>query len=281
MNPDNFLTAIVLIIVFYILFFIGKVVNDQLHREYNLTFELVEKDNAALALAVTGYYAGLVFCIGGALVGPGNGIGEDILDLCIYGILGIILLNISWFLCDKAILYKFKISDELILDQNQGTGAVSCGVSIASGLIIFGSVSGEGGSVWTAVAFWAVGQVILLLAAFIYNFVTPYDIHEEIEKDNVAAGISFAGALIAMGVIVGLAAGGDFYSWSEDLPDFILIALVGLIFLPVIRILTDKVLLPTVRLTDELSGQDEPNVGAAYIEAFSYIAASFVIYWCV
>jgi len=281
MNIDNLITAIILIGVFYILFFIGKVAHDLLHREYHLTTELVEKDNPALALAISGYYFGLVLCIGGTLIGPSLGIVEDLIDQCIYGLLGIILLNISWFLCDKLILYKFKVSEELIRDQNQGTGVVSFGVSIASGLVIFGAIAGEGGTIWTAIAFWAIAQGMLILAMFVYNLITPYDIHSEIEKDNVAAGVSFAGAIIAMGIILGLAAEGDFSSWSKDLPGFFLIALLGLILLPFIRILTDKVLLPTVKLTDEIAGQEKPNVGAAYIEAVSYISAAFIIYWCV
>jgi len=45
--------------------------------------------------------------------------------------------------------------------------------------------------------------------------------------------------------------------------------------------MTDKVLLPTVKLTDEIANQEVPNVGAAYIEAFAYIAAAFIIYWCI
>lgn len=281
MNIDNLLTAAILIGVFYVLFFVGKVVHDLLHREYHLTTELVEKDNPALALAIAGYYFGLVLCIGGTLVGPSLGIIEDLIDLCIYGLLGIVLLNISWFLCDKLILYKFKVSDELIRDQNQGTGVVSFAVSIASGLVIFGAVAGEGGTIWTAIIFWAIAQVMLILASFVYNLITPYDIHSEIEKDNVAAGVSFAGAIIAMGIVLGLAAEGDFSSWSEDLSGFFLIALLGLVLLPFIRILTDKILLPTVKLTDEIAGQEKPNVGAAYIEAVSYIAAAFIIYWCV
>lgn len=280
MNLDNLVTAIVLIVVFYILFFIGKLVHDRLQKEYDLTEELVEKDNPALCLAVAGYYFGLILCIGGALVGPSHGIGNDILDLFIYGILGIILLNISWFLCDKAILPKFRITDELIRDQNQGTGAVSCGISVASGLIVYGSVSGEGGTVWTAIIFWIAGQIMLVLAAYVYNLITPYDIHTEIEKDNVAAGVSFAGALTGTGLIIGLAARTDFESWS-DLGDFIIIAIVGLALLPLVRFLTDKVLLPTVKLTDEIAMQEKPNVGAAYIEASSYVAAAFVICWCV
>ena len=84
-----------------------------------------------------------------------------------------------------------------------------------------------------------------------------------------------------MGIVIGLAAERDFHSWSYDLPGYLGIACVGLVLLPIIRLLTDKVLLPTVKLSDEIARQEKPNVGAAYIEAFSYIAAAFILYWCV
>jgi len=281
MTLDTLLTALILIVFFYLLFFIGKIIHDLLHREYHLTTELVEKDNPALALAVVGYYLGLVFCIGGTMVGPSAGILEDLIDLVLYGTVGIILLNISWYLCDWIILYKFKVSDELIRDHNQGTGAVSFAVSVASGLVVFGAVSGEGGTIWTAVVFWAIGQVMLILAALVYNLVTPYDMHDEIEKDNVAAGVSFGGALVALGIVLGLGAHGDFSSWSKDIMDFLGFSLVGLVLLPIIRLITDKVLLPTVKLSHEIAGQETPNVGAAYVEAVSYIGAALVVYWCV
>ena len=97
----------------------------------------------------------------------------------------------------------------------------------------------------------------------------------------MAAGVSFAGALVAIGAIVGLAGESNFESWSENIADYLGYAVLGLILLPFIRLLTDKVLLPGVKLTDEIAEQEKPNVGAAYIEAFSYIAAAFIIYWCV
>jgi len=281
MDLDNLVSAAIFIIAFFIFFLIGKVINDLLHREYKLNFELVEKDNAALALAVVGYYFGLVLAIGGTIAGPSAGLVEDLYDLVIYGILSIILLNISWFLCDKLILFKFRVSEELIRDHNQGTGVVSAGISVASGFIIYGAVSGEGGSIWTVLVFWALGQVLLILAGLVYERITPYNIHEQIEKDNVAAGVSFAGALVSIGIIIGLAGEGDFTAWSIDLPVYIGFAVLGLILLPIIRLLTDKVLLPTVKLADEIAAQEKPNVGAAYIEAFSYIAAAFIISWCV
>jgi uncharacterized membrane protein YjfL (UPF0719 family) len=281
MNLDTLITGLILIAAFYLLFFIGKVICDVLHKEIRITFELVEKDNPALALAMAGYYLGLVLAIGGTLTGHSQSILDDLLDLFIYGGLSIILMNIDWYICDAIILSKFRIVDELIRDQNQGTGAVVAGMFIASGFIIYGAVSGEGGSIWTVIIFWAIGQVFLILSGWVYNLITPYDIHQEIEKDNVAAGVSFAGVLISIGVIIGLAAEGDFESWNENLFDYLGYAVLGLLLLPLIRLLTDKVLLPTVKLSDEIAGQKKPNVGAAYIEAFSYIAAAFIIYWCV
>jgi len=50
--------------------------------------------------------------------------------------------------------------------------------------------------------------------------------------------------------------------------------------LPVARVLTDKILLPGQKLTDELVNQEKPNIGAGIIEAFAYIGGSVLITWC-
>jgi hypothetical protein len=50
--------------------------------------------------------------------------------------------------------------------------------------------------------------------------------------------------------------------------------------LPLVRFLTDRVLLPTVKLTDEIVNQETPNCGAAFIEALAYLSGGFVISWC-
>jgi uncharacterized membrane protein YjfL (UPF0719 family) len=188
-------------------------------------------------------------------------------------------MNISAVINDKFILYKFNNVKELIEDQNVGTGVIECAVYLATGMIIFGSISGEDGSVITAIAFWGLGQIALILTGLLYNFITPYDIHHHIEKDNVAVGVSFAGAIIAVGNIIRHSVSGDFLSWNENLTTFISFVVLGFIFLPVIRVLTDRVLLPGEKITDELVNQEKPNVGVAFIEAFSYVGASFVIVW--
>jgi hypothetical protein len=51
--------------------------------------------------------------------------------------------------------------------------------------------------------------------------------------------------------------------------------------LPVIRLATDKVLLPGATITAELVEKEKPNLGVAFIEMFSYIGASLLIGWSV
>ena len=246
--------------------------------------ELVEKDNTALAIALIGYYFALVLAIGGVMSGDSRGLDGDLIDIAIYGPLTIILLNLSRILNDRLILRKFRVRDELIEDQNTGTGAVVFAGYIATGLVINGAVSGVAvldatGSVISTVVFWALSQIALIAAEFIYDTITSYDIHEEIERENVAAGIAFGGALIALGNILRHAASGDLITWSISLQDFGVELALGLILLPIIRFLSDKILIPGRSLTDEIVNQENPNVGAAFIEAFSYIGASFLIVW--
>lgn len=277
-GQDLMATGIYLICAFA-LFYIGKLVKDLTTSGYRVREELVEKDNAALGVAMAGYYFGLVMAIGGTLSGPSQGLDNDLIDIGIYGLLSIVLMNLSRFVNDGLILHGFKIRDELIRDQNAGTGVVVAASYIATGLVIFGAVSGEIGGIVTTVAFWALGQVALVLAGLVYEWVTPYSIHDEIEQDNVAAGVAFAGALVGIGVIVFHASAGNFISWAVNVQDFAVEVVAGLILLPIVRTIADVILLPGQKLTDEIANQEHPNLGAGFIEAASYVGASFLIVW--
>lgn len=269
----------------FIMFFIGKLVYGLIHKKIDIKSELVDKDNFAFSIAHTGYLVGLLLAIGSSIVGPSNGILYDFIDMGIYGGISIVLLNLSIIICDKVILRKFSVYKEIIEDRNEGTGVVEAAVAIASGLIIFGAVSGESDGVThgilTAVVFWAVGQVVLILASLIYNLTLSYNVSDEIEKDNVAVGVAFAGLLIAIANLIRFAVSGDFHSWSESFINIGINLFLGLLMLPVVRFLADRVLLPGRKITDELVNQEKPNVGVALIEAFAYIGGSVLITWCI
>ena len=281
MNLDHILSSLIYLAACFVVFVAGHLVFILFRRSYNIKDELVEKDNAAFALVLCGYYLGLTFSIGGVIAGPSAGMESDLIDILVYGPLAIILLNLSALINDRFILSEFDIRKEILQDQNCGTGVVEFAVFVATGLNIFGALYGQGGSVFTAIAFWALGQTVLVLVGKYYNLITQYNIHEQIEKDNVAVGIGFAGALIGIGNLLRAASAEHFISWEANLITFGLYMVVGLILLPVARVLTDRILLPGRSLADELVNQVKPNQGAAFLEASSYIGASFLITWCI
>ena len=280
MSPDQMLDQILrgftYLAVVLVLLVIGKLVYDGLHRRFVLRTELVEKHNLAVALAVAGYYLGLVIVLGGVVSGPASfNMFDDVIGLVIFGVLGIVLLNLSAWINDKVVFSKFDNEKEIVEDRNAGMGAVEGGNYVAVGLITAGAMSGEGGLL-PGLVFWVLGLVALIVAGLLYDKITSHDLHEQIEKDNVAVGVAFAGVLVGFGNIIRLAGDGDFVSWNESLTEFGYYTLVGLILLPLIRIFADKVLLPGASLSDELV-QDRPNLGAGFIEAVSYLAASMLI----
>ena len=273
---DQMLRGFTYLAVVLVLLVIGKLVYDGLHRRFVLRTELVEKDNLAVALAVAGYYLGLVIVLGGVVSGPASfNLFDDVIGLVIFGVLGIVLLNLSAWINDKVVFSKFDNEKEIVEDRNAGMGAVEGGNYVAVGLITAGAMSGEGGLL-PGLVFWVLGLFALIVAGLLYDKITSYDLHEQIEKDNVAVGVAFAGVLVGFGNIIRLAGDGDFVSWNESLTEFGYYTVVGLILLPLIRIFADKVLLPGASLSDELVG-DPPNLGAGVIESITYLAASMLI----
>ncbi|TNE27425.1 MAG: DUF350 domain-containing protein [Bacteroidetes bacterium] len=271
------------------LIWFAKYMLTSFRKNLNIRQELTEHDNLAFALAIVGYFVAVIIVIASAIVGPSHGWTQDMLALFFYGSIAILLLNLSAMLNDKIILRNFSIRDEIFRDQNAGMGAIEAGNYIASALIVFGAVSGSGvdffpelsSGYWlsgliTAVVFWMVGQILLFGFTHFYNLIVPFNIHDEIEKDNAAVGVSYAGVLIAVGLLIGSGISGDFVSWADHFTWLGIEVGIGLIALPLIRWITDVILLPGAKITDELVNQEKPNVGVGIIEAFAYVGGAAI-----
>lgn len=277
---DSVLSALVYLTTGFALFLVGKLVYRLFHPKVQVNDELVEKDNLAFAISITGYYVGLILAIGSAIIGPSVDLLTDVIDIVLYGAFAIVLLNLSAKVNDKLLLRHFNVHKEIIDDRNVGTGIVEAANFIGTGLIVHGAVIGEGGDLLTALIIWIIGQVLLLLATRVYNLITPYNIHDEIEKGNVAVSVGFAGALIAIANLIRLGTEADFDGWYDHLLTIGFDTLVGFVLLPVVRFLTDKILLPGRKITDELVNQEVPNIGAGVIEGFAYVGGSILLSWC-
>lgn len=265
----------------FILLVVAKLIFQVVRPYYKVDDELVTKDNMAFAIAQVGYYVGVLAVIGAALYGESHGLLTDLINIGVYGGVGIILLNLSLLVNDYLILSKFKIRKEISDDQNAGTGVVAAASSIATGLVLLSAFTVTGATLLDSIACWAIAQLFLVIGAQVYNMVVPYNVHEHIEKDNVAVGVGFAGALLAIGIVVQFAVHDLLNGWLDFVVNLGIDALIGIVLIPVARLLTDKILLPKRKLTDELINQEKPNVGVALIEAFAYVGGALLITWVI
>ena len=276
MSVDQIVAGFVYLAVILVLLAVGKWVYDALHRRFVLRVELLEKDNLALAVTIAGYYLGLVIVLGGVVSGPASiSLLDDVIGLVIFGGLAIALLNLSAWVNDRLVFSRFDNEREIVEDRNVGVGILEGANYVAVGLITAGAMSGEGGMA-SGLVFWVTGLAALVVAGVLYDRITSYDLHEQIEGGNVAVAAAFAGVLVGFGNVIRLAGEGDFVSWNESLAEFGYYLVVGLVLLPLVRLFADKVLLPGARLTDELV-KDRPNLGAGVIEGVTYLAASMLI----
>ncbi len=270
------LQAVSFLGLFLAILVLAKLANDLL-TPYSIDLQLTKRDNLALSVSLTGYFIAVVIIFLGALLGPPKGLAVDLLSVGGYSIGGLLLLNLSRFINDKLILWKFSNIKEIIEDRNTGTGAVQFGSYVASGCIIAGAVHGTGGGPLTALVFFLLAQVLLVAFGVLYNAITPYDVHAEIEKDNVAAGVAFGGGLVALGIVLMRASSGSFVGWGSNLRSFGIDAAIIFVLLPLMRIFFDKVILPGASLDTEIS--NDKNVGAAFLEAGVMVSFSSVLFF--
>lgn len=297
---DSILYTLGTIFLTFIMLFLGKVVYQLCHRSVKVNQLLVIDDNVAFAYSHTGYLLGLLLAIGATLKGHSYGVASDTVDFLIYGIVSILLLNLSGWIQDHVIFSRFSLKDEIVRDRNTGVGVLQGASFVSAGLILMGAISGDdampflsnymdlsftGRSPWWAlgntIIFWIIGQVILLLAVKFYNMITSYNIYQEIEEDNVAVGIGTAGAFIAIAILISNGISGEFVSWADTAAALLLEVVIGLILLPLSRLVCDKLLLPGQDLRHELVEQETANIGAATIEAFAYIGSALLIVWLI
>ena len=257
---------------------------------YKIQEQLRTHDNVALALSIAGYYLGIIIVFVGAVYQPftssvDSNLGftteywEDVIEVLVTTVIGIIILNVARIIVDKLVLYKFSTEKEIVEDHNAGPGAVEAAVYVAVGIVIAGSVAGVGGGPETSFAFLGLGLLTLIRYTLFYEFTTSYDVHDEIERDNVAVGVALAGNLIAISIVVFKAVFGDFTTWEEGIAGFLTFAVIGTALLFVVRTLVDLILFPKVSMAQELAV--DRNLGLALIETSVLVSASLILYFAI
>lgn len=264
----------------FALFWVGQFAYQKLFRRIQLNLELFVKDNPAVAISLVGYYLGIIIALGGVLAQPASNWQQKIWNLASYGATVILFMLAGAWISDRLILRRCDTAREVLEERNIGAAFVEAGSHIANGLILNAALAGESGGWLVGLVCWLIGLGVLVLVSVIYPRVTTYDVFGEIERrNNPAAGIALSGLLIGTGNIVRVAFTPEFQNWFISFTQYGLILLFCLGSLVLIRWLADLILVPGVKISDEIVNQEIPNVGAGLIEAFAYIGASFLIAW--
>lgn len=252
----------------------------KLYRDWRTPFddnnEVVEKSNAAVGLRRAGLFLGSAIGISGAIVTETSAepLLTQIREFALDAVVVIVLLLVARFINDTIILSKIK-NDEAVKNGNIAVGFVEFGSYLATGLILFGVFSGEGGGLEVAVGFFALGQVALFLLIKVYQVITPFDVYEEINKGNAAAGLAVGGMLTALGIILEATVTGVFTSWGPSILEFGIYTVYGIILLVIFRWIIDLLFLPKTKLAVEI--QRDQNIAAIAVAQGALIGVAVII----
>ena len=246
----------------------------------------VKKGNVTAIVPYCGFLLGNAAVLVGAFVGDSLlSFKADLLYYIAYAFLGIAMMLFSGFICEKAILHKFNNVDEIVRDRNLGTAAVYFGIYLASGLIIAACVTGETlvvhGKMYgilSSVVYYVLGMIFLVLFSKIYDKLTPYNLLKEIEEDNVAVGLAFAGNIIAIGLILMRATIGDVGTWQHGLILYFIDLTAIVLLLPSISFILDKMIVKSINIKQEIKLN---NIAAGLGEAFVIVVFALIIFFMV
>ena len=272
--------------VFFI--WLVKKVDDWRTREFDDDVE-IDNGNVAVGLRRAGLYLGIAIALSGAMKGTSNGFFPDLFQLMIDGLIITGFMFSSRFINDYVMLGNISNDQECVkititpegkkIRGNSAVGMVEAGMSVATGFILNGAISGTGGTfiegIASAVLFFILGQMALLLFGFLYELTTPFNVRNEIQNNNLAAGIGLGGTLIAFGIILKASLSGPFTGWTHDILSFCLYTIYGIIMLLIFKTVIGKLLLPTTSIAVEI--KEDRNTAAMIVVECAINAVAIII----
>ena len=198
-----------------------------------------------------------------------------------FSLAGVVLIQLVGELGIRLLLRK-------TLAQELETGNVAAGVSaganyVAVGILAAPAIAGSDlHGLGLSVAFFGLAMATQALYVSLFRTLTVYDDSEQIQGENLAAALSYAGVTVAVALILARAlTGGDFVGWGPALLGYGGVALSVLALYPVRQLFVQGVLLGraiTLRggALDHAIGV-ERNAGLAALEALSYLATAVAL----
>ncbi|MBW2654796.1 MAG: DUF350 domain-containing protein [Deltaproteobacteria bacterium] len=280
--------AVTYVIVGIFFIWLVKKVDDWRTKEFDDDAH-IDDGNVAVGLRRAGLYLGIAIALSGAMGGASKGFFLDVIQLLIDGLVITGLMFSSRFANDFIMLGHINNDEECVkvfqqpdgkeVVGNTAVGMVEAGMYIATVFILNGSLSGAGGTFFqgiaSAILFFIMGQITLLIFGLFYELITPFNVRHEIENNNLAAGIGLGGILMALGIILMSSISGPFTGWANDLAGFGIYAFFGIVMLLISRAVIDRLLLPTTDIATEV--KEDRNIAALIVVVSAINAIAIII----
>ncbi|MEJ6591912.1 MAG: DUF350 domain-containing protein [SAR86 cluster bacterium] len=224
--------------------------------DYNADEQLAG-GNLAVGLRRIGAQFGLAIAVTGVLSSSsGDTLLADLVSTALYGLVAVMFILSSLFITDRLVLPGIN-NQEALKQGNMAVGFVELGMLVATGIVAYSSMVGEGGGMLSSLSYFIAGQITLVALVIIYEkvFVRNFDIVEAIGNKNVASGIYLGGKMIAYSLILksAIAGNGSSALLADLVLEFLAVAALGMLFLYLFEYLLDRLIVTSANLSSMLS----------------------------
>ena len=122
------------------------------------------------------------------------------------------------------------------------------------------------------VAFWMLGQAVLVIGSRLFNWAAGYDVQGTLEADNLATGLSLAGFLVAVGIVVDASLTGAADRLLEEVAITLATSAIGLTLLLLTARIAGRIFLPHAQIAKEIATDRNPAAGILSAACFVAVA---------
>lgn len=240
------------------------------------------KGNSAQRLLGVGQVSAIFLVAANAVKSSvkGDDIAHDAMWVGAFGVAGVVMIAVTGHLGVRLLL-----SSRLPAEIERGNVAAGLAAGahyVATGIITSHAMAGDDlHTLGISVVFFVIGQITLHVFVTLFRALTTYDDAEQIAGENVAAALSYAGAAIAVAIIIARATEGDFSGWASSLKGYAGVLACAFALYPVRQVFVQMLLLRaplSLRggpLDRGISVDRSEGIGA--LEAVTYVAAAISI----
>lgn len=275
--PYTYFDLFELILVF-IFIFLAKYIRDKITK-FDDDHELFTNDNPALGIAKAGYYLALFITFRALFIGEGLQGWVGLCEFALYGIINIVLINLSNFIVETCVLYKFKIYHQICDQRNEAVAWVLCGAYLSSASVLAGAMSGDDHhlihSAQEVLFYYLIGQCSIIITAYIF-YLKNKSHHQYLENSNTAYGISFGSYILSIGLLIGHQGSGNLSLTPDDLLTFSTYSVLAVIlFISFQYFFLNRIFSGKFDILKEV--QSDKNRAAGWIIAMSNLGLAFLI----